>query len=235
MSERFSNTTWRALDADLLDRLRAARHDVGALEPLMAALPPAPDANPEHCEAVWARDVPPILRPHLLRHFIRAAPARWAPLLDQAVVEQDDEFAEDCFHELATAFELYCVPDGWGWVVYTCPSFARRHFALQPQPFPGAGAILEAFGGEPDSEAVSMAYALRDALIPPARVVALAERLEVPGALPPLVDVPPEAERVWRFEADPEHLIAVLGHIAAFFERAAAAGLPVQVHWHPNP
>ncbi len=235
MSDRHQNTTWRAIDADLLASLRAVRHDATRLEPLLAASPVLPEANPAHCEEVWRRPVSPILRPYLLRHFIRQAPARWAPPLAEAIVEQDDEFAEDCFLEIASRFELYSVPDTFGVVVYTSESYARRFFALAPGSFAGAKVILRAFGGEPDPHDRGLASCLQDALSSADEVAAIAEAIVVPEALPPLEDLPPESDRVWRFEADPTHLLGVIREVASFFRRAAAAGLAVQVHWHPNP
>ncbi len=156
MSGRHQNTTWRALDPAVLDGLRAARSHVDTLTDRLAAIPANPDANAAHCEEVWRRGVPEIVRPYVLFRFLRADPARWTPLVAAAIQEIDagplDAYdVDDAFCDLATQVELWSVPEAYGVLLYVSPGYARR-FACPAPNIPGAEALLEAFGGEPDPD-----------------------------------------------------------------------------------
>ncbi len=239
MSGRHQNTTWRAFDAEIVAQLQSARQHPEELAERLAALEPNPELSADHYEKVWERGVPEILRHHMLLMMLKAAPPRWAPLTAEAVLALDADpddgpssAVDDAFHDYTTRFELWSVPATYGTLLYVSPAYAAR-FGCEPPDLPGAAAIRDAFGGEPDPTETDLREALRDAVLDVERVRAVASSLVVPGSLPELPWTLPHG--VERYEVDPAHLVSMLEVVAKFFTRAAEAGLPVQIKWHPNP
>ncbi len=228
MSGRHQNSTWRAIDTEIVDTLQQVRYDLPRLTAALMELPVSVQSDPAHNERVWA-NAAPVVRPYLLRRLVQADAHRWGPLLAEAIVHLDDDFGSFTFDELAAVFDLFAVPNAYGVLVYTDPSYAER-FDVRPPELPAAAAWCRAFGGSPDPDEHDPTEALRDARFDTATVLELAPQLVVPPMLPALTV---EVHRA--FEVDPGHLVEVMVKVRDHFVQAATARRAVTLHWHATP